>query len=140
MSHNMLIKSATEEDLTVLGEMNKRLIEDEQDPNPMSVAELIERMRSWLASEYSCYLVWNGDKPVAYGLYREEEDHFFLRQLFVERGHRRHGIATLLLDWMFENCWKAKQVRLNVHAHIEEVIAFYRSYGFTVRVLGMSKE
>jgi ribosomal protein S18 acetylase RimI-like enzyme len=136
----MLIKPATDEDIARLGEMNKRLIEDERDPNPMSVPELTERMRAWLSSEYSCYIVWDADTPVAYCLYREEEDHFFLRQLFVERGHRRSGIATTLLDWMFKNCWKSKPVRLNVHAHNEEAIAFYRSYGFTVRVLGMSKE
>jgi ribosomal protein S18 acetylase RimI-like enzyme len=136
----MLIKPATEQNIARLGEMNKRLIEDEQDPNPMSVPELTERMRSWLGSAYSCYLVWDGDTPVGYCLYREEEDHFFLRQLFVERGYRRRGIATMLLDWMFENCWTAKQVRLNVHAHNKEAIAFYRSYGFAVRVLRMSKE
>ena len=46
----------------------------------------------------------------------------------------------MLLDWMFENCWKSKQVRLKVLAHKEEAIAFYRAYGFRVRVLGMSKE
>jgi ribosomal protein S18 acetylase RimI-like enzyme len=136
----MLIKPATQQDIVRLGEMNKRLIEDERDPNPMSVPELIERMGSWLSAEYNCHIVWDEGTRVAYCLHREEQDHFFLLQLFVERGHRRRGIATMLLDWMFENHWYGKQVRLNVHAHNEEAIAFYRSYGFAVRVVRMTKE
>ena len=39
--------SATEADLPLLAEMNRRLIEDEGSENPMTVAELQQRMRAW---------------------------------------------------------------------------------------------
>ena len=31
------------------------------------------------------------------------------RQLYVERGDHRRGIATELLDWMYENVWRYKK-------------------------------
>lgn len=139
MSHEMEIRPATTQDVDRLGEMNKRLIEDEGHSNPMSVPELTQRMRSWLSGDYRAYLVWDNSAVVAYGLFREEERAYYLRQLFVERGHRRRGIATELLDWLFEHCWGEKTVRLEVLAHNEAAIVFYRTYGFSVRTLEMTK-
>ncbi len=139
MSHEMEIRSATAQDIDRLGEMNKRLIEDEGHSNPMSVSALTERMRTWLSADYRAYLVWNDSEAVACALYREEEQAYYLRQLFVERDYRRRGIAKALLDWLFERCWGDKTVRLEVLAHNGIAIAFYRAYGFSVRALEMTK-
>ncbi len=62
-----------------------------------------------------------------------------VRQLFVARACRRRGIATALMDWMCTNVWSGKPVRLDVFAHNEDAIAFYRGYGFRVAVLRMEK-
>ena len=77
--------------------------------------------------------------PIAYCLFREDREYFYLRQLFVERAHRRKGIATKLLDWMYQNVWTDKKVRLDVLAHNEEAIEFYKAYGFQVGCLRMEK-
>ena len=58
---------------------------------------------------------------------------------FVERRHRRAGVATKLLDWMFANVWHTKPVRLDVFVHNATAIAFYEAYGFRVGVLRMEK-
>jgi ribosomal protein S18 acetylase RimI-like enzyme len=119
--------------------LNKRLIEDERHPNPMDVAQLAERMSAWLQSEYTAYLFLQDGEIAAYCLYRDDGDHYFLRQLFVDRGFRRRGIATHLLDWMYKHIWSDKKVRLEVLAHNKDAIAFYQEYGFRVGCLSMEK-
>jgi len=135
----MKIVKATLSDIRILAQMNKRLIEDERHSNPMSVAQLEKRMTGWLQDAYTCYLVKKGDRSVAYCLFREDTETYYMRQLFVERGYRRNHIATRLLDWMFQNVWPDKKVRLDVLSHNKEAIAFYEAYGFRTGALRMEK-
>lgn len=126
-------------DADVLAKLNKHLIEDERHPNPMYIAELTERMNEWLATDYICYLAKENGDIVAYCLYRDDGGYYYMRQLYVDRGHRRRGIATQLLDWLYENVWMNKKVRLNVLAHNEDTVAFYKRYGFRIGVYRMEK-
>ena len=135
----MKVAKAEITDVEILAELNKRLIEDERHPNPMNVQQLAQRMTEWLKDEYSCYLASEDGSAVAYCLFRNEGKYYYMRQLFVERTHRRKGIATKLLDWMFQNVWTDKKVRLDVLSHNEEAIAFYRAYGFQIGCLRMEK-
>ncbi len=135
----MRIERATLADVPRLAEMNKRLIEDEGHPNPMSVPELVARMTDWLAGEYTGYLLIQEDEAAAYALYRDDGDTWYLRHLYVERGYRRQGLATHLLDWLYANVWTGKPVRLDVLAHNTAAVAFYEAYGFRVGCLRMQK-
>jgi GNAT superfamily N-acetyltransferase len=96
-------------DAETLAELNKRLIEDERHPDPMNIAQLTERMREWLATEYICYVAKENGHIVAYCLYRDDGGYYYMRQLYVDRAHRRKGIATRLLDWLYENVWIDKK-------------------------------
>jgi ribosomal protein S18 acetylase RimI-like enzyme len=135
----MKIAQATLDDVDQLAVLNKYLIEDEQHPNPMNVQQLAERMRGWLQGEYIGYLARIDDRIAAYCLFRDDGDYYYLRHLYVERGFRRRGIATQLLDWMYANIWKDKKVRLSVLVHNEGAIAFYERYGFETKVLKLEK-
>ena len=74
------------DDVPLLASWNQQLIEDEGHRNTMSLAELEERMGSWLRSgEYKAALFSRGAFVVAYALFREEEDSVHLRQFFVAR-------------------------------------------------------
>lgn len=126
-------------DADILAELNQELIEDEQHPNPMCIAQLAERMRQWLTTDYICYMAKEKGSIVAYCLYRNDESHYYMRQLYVDRVHRRKGIATRLLDWLYENVWTDKKVRLDVLAHNEDAVAFYQRYGFSIGVFRMEK-
>lgn len=119
-------------DAAVLADMNWRLIEDEGHTNPMNIQQLTDRMLQWLLGEFSAYIAFEESVPVAYCIYRDEGDFFYLRQLYVERGHRREGLATELLDWMFANVWKDRRVRLEVLANNAHAIRFYENYGFVI--------
>jgi ribosomal protein S18 acetylase RimI-like enzyme len=135
----MKIRPATQTDVGMLAVLNKRLIEDEKYPNPMNKAQLAERMSGWLEEEYRGYLAVIDDRVVAYCLYRNDGEYYYLRHLYVDRDSRRQGIATRLLDWMYANVWTDKKIRLDVMVHNPSAIAFYESYGFQIRVLRMEK-
>ena len=135
----MEIVRAELRDADILAELNQELIEDEQHPNPMCIAQLTERMRGWLTTDYICYMAKEKGSIVAYCLYRDDESHYYMRQLYVDRAHRRKGIATRLLDWLYENVWMDKKVRLDVLAHNADAVAFYQRYGFRIGVFRMEK-
>lgn len=135
----MEIVRAERTDAETLAELNKCLIEDEGHPNPMNIAQLTERMQEWLATDYICYMAKENGRVAAYCLYRDDGGHYYMRQLYVDRAHRRKGIATRLLDWLYENVWMDKKVRLDVLAHNEDAVAFYKRYGFRVGVFRMEK-
>ena len=133
------IEVAAKADVAFLAGMNRRLIEDERDPNPMTVCELAERMEGFLSGGYTAYLARQADRVVSYVLYRDDGATYYMRHLYVERGYRRRGIASELLDWRFANVWTDKPVRLDVLAHNQNAIAFYTVYGFEVGCLRMEK-
>ena len=135
----MIISQATLDDIDSLAILNKYLIEDEKHPNPMNVEQLAQRMSGWLQGEYHGYLVKMDDRIAAYCLYRDDGQYCYLRQLYVDRGFRRQGIATQLLDWMYANIWTNKKVRLDVLIHNHNAILFYEKYGFKIQVLRMEK-
>ena len=135
----MEIVKAEQGDIKRLAELNRCLIADERHPNPMNIAELTERMNEWLATGYICYTVKANGHIIAYCLYRDDGGHYYMRQLYVDRTHRRKGIATQLLDWLYAHVWTDKKVRLDVLAHNEDAVAFYRRYGFRIGVYRMEK-
>ncbi|MDE0018521.1 MAG: GNAT family N-acetyltransferase [Candidatus Poribacteria bacterium] len=135
----MEIVKAKLSDVERLAELNRCLIEDERHPNPMNIPELTERMNAWLATDYICYLAKESRHIIAYCLYRDDGKYYYMRQLYVDRSHRRKGIATQLLDWLYENVWTDKKVRLDVLVHNEDAVAFYKRYGFRIGVYRMEK-
>jgi hypothetical protein len=68
-----------------LGGLNHQLIQDEGHRNPMTVPELVNRMRLWLETDYRASIFEDGFGTVVYALHREEKDHLYLRQFFVQR-------------------------------------------------------
>jgi hypothetical protein len=85
----MKVLEATLSDVGMLAELNKRLIEDEDHPNPMDFEQLADRMAGWLQNEYTCYLAVTEEGTSGYCLFRDDGKFYYMRQLFVERTHRR---------------------------------------------------
>ena len=106
----LTIHSAAEADLTLLAEMNKRLIDDERSRNPMTVSELRERMRGWLLTDWHIRLFNDETKNVVgYAVYQLRPDDYFpemkivyLRQLYIEREHRSRGLGQQALQLLIE--------------------------------------
>lgn len=87
------IRPADTNDLDMLADFNSQLIKDEQHSNPMNVIELKQRMSNWLEREYSAMVVVVSNRAAGYVLWRQEDDHLYIRQFFIVPELRRHGIG-----------------------------------------------
>ena len=124
-------REATEADLGLLAEWNHHLIRDEGHRNPMTVAQLGERMKGWLQGEYRAAIFSLGDEPVAYALYKREPEQIYLRQFFVRRDRRRAGLGRAAMATLREEIWP-QGVRLTVEVLWANAgaVAFWRSAGY----------
>ena len=94
----MTFNRADASDVEELAELNRQLIEDEQHPNPMTRAELAERMIRWMEEGCRCYVARVEGTTAGYCLFRDDGKHYYLRQLFLSRpppARDRHGADGL---------------------------------------------
>jgi ribosomal protein S18 acetylase RimI-like enzyme len=127
----MTFRSADQSDCPLLAELNRQLIRDEGHRNRMTVPELEQRMRGWLASEYRALIFEEQGEVVAYALFREQADEIYLRQLFVVRHRRRRGIGRRALETLRSEVWsKTKRLTVEVLVQNEAAVAFWRALGY----------
>jgi GNAT superfamily N-acetyltransferase len=111
--------------------LNHQLIRDEGHRNRMTVPELEQRMREWLAGEYVAVLFEERGEVLAYALYREQPEEIYLRQLFVIRDRRRQGIGGRALQLLRSKHWpENKRLTVDVLVRNEAAVAFWRASGF----------
>ena len=122
----------TDDDLDLLAEWNHQLIRDEGHRNRMTVPELRERMRGWLASDYRAVLFSVDGEPVAYGLYRESPEEVYLRQFFVRRDRRGTGLGRRAMEILRHQIWpKGKRLTVEVLTANRTGIEFWKAVGYT---------
>ena len=99
------LRSATNEDLAPIARMNRQLILDEGSRNRMSVPELEARLRDWLDGNWRIDVVRADGVVVGYAVYQIRTDEYdsalsvvYLRQMFVDREHRGHGIGSAVVE------------------------------------------
>jgi GNAT superfamily N-acetyltransferase len=118
-------------DLDLLAEWNYQLIRDEGHRNSMSIGELRERMKGWLAGEYRAVIFTLDKAPAAYALYRETGNEIYLRQFFVRRECRRRGIGREAVGILRGQVWPAsKRLTVEVLTANQAGVAFWRSMGY----------
>src|SRR5882757_2203973 len=105
MTRHLNFRRATIDDCALLAELNHQLIRDEGHRNKMTVPELGQRMKGWLAAEYAAVIFEEKGEVVAYALYRDEPDELYLRQLFVARNRRRRGIGRTAMEILRAQLW-----------------------------------
>jgi predicted acetyltransferase len=127
----MTFRRATLDDCPLLAELNHQLIRDEGHRNRMTVPQLEQRMKGWLASEYAAVLFEDGAEVVAYALYREEPEEIYPRQLFVVRNHRRQGIGRKAVEILRSKIWpRNKRLTVDVLVQNAAAVAFWRAVGY----------
>ncbi|MBL8849362.1 MAG: GNAT family N-acetyltransferase [Planctomycetaceae bacterium] len=137
----MHFRFAEIDDCPLLGELNHQLVQDEGHRNPMTVAQLAERMAAWLAGEYRAVMFEDAGTVVGYALYRTEPEYIYLRQLFVRSERRRRGIGRQALEWLRQNAWRdARRVRIDVLVDNATAQAFWRAVGFREYCITMEAE
>ena len=127
----MTYRHATTDDCALLAELNHQLIRDEGHRNCMSVPELEQRMRGWLADEYTAIVFEDAGEVVGYALFREQADEIYLRQLFVLRHRRRQGIGRGAVQILRSAIWpKTKRLTVDVLVTNKDATAFWRALGY----------
>jgi predicted acetyltransferase len=127
----MTFRPATNNDCPLLAEMNHQLIRDEGHRNRMTVAELEQRMRGWLAGEYRAVIYEDGGEVVAYALFREQPEEIYLRQLFIVRHRRSQGIGRRAVEILRSQVWpKSKRLTVDVLVSNKRGVAFWRKVGY----------
>lgn len=128
----MTWREATDADSPLLGAMNHQLIADENHRNAMSVADLTERMRGFLAGEYRAILFEEEGQVIAYALYHPfEKDDLYLRQFFVTRGSRRKGLGRQAVQLLFREIFPPeKRIVVTALSRNERALAFWSAVGF----------
>jgi GNAT superfamily N-acetyltransferase len=128
----MTTRLATLHDSSLLAELNHQLIQDEGHRSKMTVPELDQRMRDWLAAEYRAVVFEDNGEVVAYALYCEKSDEVYLRQLFVVRQRRRQGIGRQALEMLRSQVWpQDKRLTVDVLVANQRALAFWRAAGYT---------
>jgi GNAT superfamily N-acetyltransferase len=134
----MTFRSATLDDCLLLAELNHQLIRDEGHRNTMTVPELEQRMRDWLAGDYRAVIFEDGGEVVAYGLYREQTEEIYLRQLFVVRHRRRQGVGRSAVGILRTKVWPAgRRLTVDVLVANRGGVAFWRSVGYADYALSL---
>ena len=132
------IHAATETDLPTLARMNKCLIEDEGSRNPMSIAELQNRMGGWLRGEWRVELFTEGDTAVGYAVYQFRRDMYepdevvvYLRQLYIERDKRSRGLGSRAVKLLAQTRFPAGcRIEVDVLASNPRGARFWAQVGF----------
>jgi steroid delta-isomerase-like uncharacterized protein len=128
----MTFRLATLDDCALLAGFNQQLIQDERHRNRMTVPELEQRMRCWLAGEYCGVIYEDNGEVVAYALFRERPADIYLRQLFVVRDRRRQGLGRRAVEILRSQVWpKTKRLTVDVLVTNESAVTFWRSIGYT---------
>ncbi len=97
----------------------------------MTVAQLEQRMRDWLAGEYRAVLFEDYGEVVAYALFRELPDEIYLRQLFVVRNRRRRGIGRRAVEILRSEVWpRTRRLTVDVLVTNQDAVAFWRAVGY----------
>jgi len=127
----MQFRFARAEDAELLASLNAQLIRDEGHRNPMTVAQLAERMSGWLSGEYKAVIFEGSEEVIGYALFRREPEYVYLRQLFVRPRFRRQGFGRQAIAWLWRNAWTdATRLRIDVLVGNTAGQAFWRAVGF----------
>ena len=79
-----------------------------------------------------CSIFEDDSGILAYALYREKEDHVYLRQFFVQRYQRRNGVGRQCIKILCSEIWpKDKRITVDVLCHNQAGIPFWRAVGFS---------
>ncbi len=121
-------------DLARVAEMNQHLQEDEG-TDIMTIEQIEARLHRWIDSGwYGVVLIKNEKDVVGYILYATEpleSTSIYIRQLFIERDHRRKGFgAAAVQAFARDHIEPGRPIEIDVLTVNESGRAFWEAIGF----------
>jgi ribosomal protein S18 acetylase RimI-like enzyme len=132
----LMLKLCSEDDLDLLVELNRQLIEDEGHDNPMNTAQLKERMKQFIHTHYKALIFYQGIYCVGYALMDVNRRPLYLRHFFICRPFRRNGYGTKAFYKLVE-LFGTREIDLEVLSWNTRGIKFWQSLGFRDRSIYM---
>jgi predicted acetyltransferase len=117
------------EDVNLLAEMNKQLIEDEKAKNTMDIFQLKNRMIDFLKNGYKAFLFLVENNIVGYALCDMTKKPIYLRQFFIKREERRKHYGKESFKKILEKM-ETNEIEIDVYRWNEAGIKFWESVGF----------
>lgn len=130
------IVNGSEDDVILLANMNKQLIEDEKHDNSMNIDELKERMRGFLSTDFKAYYFKSEGNLVGYALVNIKQKPLYLRKFYICRNFRRMKYGTEAFKVLL-NVLGTEEIELDVLTWNERGIRFWKSLGFEERTIYM---
>ena len=95
------IRPAESEDIGPLGRMNEQFIAEEGSRNPMSLAQLEQRMRGWLSEGWGLIVIELDGEIAGYMLFLERGDEYYpdqreiyVRHFYITPEHRGRSLGS----------------------------------------------
>ena len=117
------VKECTPEDVSLLAEMNKQLIEDEKADNSMDIIQLKNRMTDFLNNEYKAFFFILNKEIVGYTLCDMTKEPIYLRQFFIKREERGKKYGKIAFKNLLEKIG-IKEIEIDVLKWNEAGIKF----------------
>ncbi len=144
----IVLRQATEDDVTELATLNKRLVVDQGSRNPYTISEYEDRFRDWLRGDE-----WNVDifadsegATLGYAVHTVQQDYYYpdreviyLRQFYIDRPMRGRGIGTAAYELLAKERFGDREVALDVLATNPDGQKFWAHLGFTPYFTSMKK-
>ena len=125
----MEIKNCSLEDIKILAEMNKCLIEDEKSTNSMDINQLTNRMAGFLKNGYNAYFFIINDKIIGYALCDMTKEPIYLRQFFIKKEERRKHYGKNAFKKLLEKI-NTNEIEIEVLHKNEVGFKFWQNIGF----------
>lgn len=133
------IRTCSKDDISLLAEMNKQLIEDENYDIKFTIEQLKSRMLEFIESDYKAYIFEKDGKVKGYALINHTSKPLYLRHFFICRECRRDGYGSAafykLLDFL-----ETDRIDIEVMYWNERGYKFWQSLGFKERSIYMRYE
>jgi len=123
------IKECALEDVALLAEMNKQLIEDEKSNNSMDIAQLKNRMMDFLNTGYKAFFFMVNNEIVGYALCDMTKEPKYLRQFFIKREERRKHYGKLAFKNLLDKI-ETREIEIDVLKWNEAGLKFWGNLGF----------
>ncbi|MBW5446524.1 GNAT family N-acetyltransferase [Cohnella sp. CFH 77786] len=136
---DITIHICSDEDLELLANLNRQLIEDEQHDNIMNLQQLKERMSMFIRSDYQAYLFKDHGAVRGYALVNLRRNPLYLRHFFICRDCRRAGYGKRAFKQLM-SFLQISEIDIEVMYWNERGRAFWKSLGFKERSIYMRLE
>lgn len=130
------IQECSIDDVPILAEMNKHLIDDENAENSMNILQLERRMIDFINTDYKAFFFILNERIIGYGLCNINKSPIYLRQFFIRREERRKGYGKQAFHKLLEHIG-INEIDIDVYAWNKKGIYFWESLGFKNRCFNM---